>query len=231
MTKRHDKTTPGKTSGGDSLENGDAKIDQDVIELSDIVVGMTQDDDLVVERTEGIIDEAFFGFSQATSEKIHEDQSEMDLSQASPSDDLAAPSNEEGVSAGGHEGSQDAGLEGGPESSDDDIGRKLDYYFGSEDSAPKKYHDDADMKTPVGSDGSSQSPGEGRQDMEEGRVPVDIPLSARRLDDALERVIRKLYAEKINRIMDLMIERTVTDEIGQLKDYLIGVAGGKNASI
>jgi hypothetical protein len=52
-------------------------------------------------------------------------------------------------------------------------------------------------------------------------------ISSGQVDEAIERVIRKMFAEKINRILDEVIERTVTEEISQLKDYLLGIAEKK----
>jgi len=52
-------------------------------------------------------------------------------------------------------------------------------------------------------------------------APVPIPLSPEQVDEALERVIKKMYADKIDSILTEVIEKTVTKEIEQLKALLI----------
>ena len=48
-----------------------------------------------------------------------------------------------------------------------------------------------------------------------------IPLSPEQVDEALERVIKKMYADKIDSILTEVIEKTVTKEIEQLKALLL----------
>ena len=48
-----------------------------------------------------------------------------------------------------------------------------------------------------------------------------IPLSSEQVDAALERVIKKMYADKIDSILTEVIEKTVTKEIEQLKALLL----------
>ena len=52
-------------------------------------------------------------------------------------------------------------------------------------------------------------------------APAPIPLSPEQVDEALERVIKKMYADKIDSILTEVIEKTVTKEIEQLKALLI----------
>ena len=49
----------------------------------------------------------------------------------------------------------------------------------------------------------------------------DIPLSPEQVDEALERVIKKMYADKIDTILTEAIEKTVTKEIEKLKALLL----------
>ena len=194
--------------------------DNEIIELSEIAIGITPEDDAIVELTEGLIDEAFVGFTGATSELIEEDSQMLDLSgshgdTADESDTRRETSDE-------------------MDESDDDIEKdiieELDNYFGSEDDVvpferirtgeipdltPADRLDD-----PAGRDGALEdAPAEVSDDLNN--------MAASQLDEALERVIRKMFAEKINRILDDVIERTVTEEITQLRDYLLGMTGKK----
>ena len=49
----------------------------------------------------------------------------------------------------------------------------------------------------------------------------DIPLSPEQVDEALERVIKKMYADKIDSMLTEVIEKTVTKEIERLKALLL----------
>jgi hypothetical protein len=49
----------------------------------------------------------------------------------------------------------------------------------------------------------------------------DIPLSPGQVDEALERVIKKMYADKIDSMLTEVIEKTVTKEIERLKALLL----------
>jgi len=52
--------------------------------------------------------------------------------------------------------------------------------------------------------------------------PEPIPsLSSEQVDEALERVIKKMYADKIDSILNEVIEKTVTKEIEKLKALLL----------
>lgn len=183
-----------------------SEIDADIIELSDIAIGITQADDVIVELTEEIIGEAFVGFTGATSEVLQEDEHEMDLSHARQ--DVG--------------GSEDGAVVPENETPEEDISRELDNYFGTEDDLP------AIEKPPASASQTAEPAVQARpKGMTETISPEEIRISSTRLDDAIERVIRKMFAEKINRILDDVIERTVSEEISQLRDYLLGVSGKK----
>jgi len=211
--------------------NEDSQTDQDIIELSDIAVGITPEDDAIVEMTENIIGEAFLGFDKATSDNIHADESEMDLSEKRQPDGLTGqPDDTYGTPTGS---APSAGLGGSPvrepDVHDEDISRKLDNYFGVEedDVVRKKLPEIPDIvenfdEEAIPAAMLAPTP------IQKAKPVSDISITASQLDEALERVVRKLYAEKINRILDAMIERTVTEEISQLKDYLIGIADKKS---
>lgn len=214
-----------------NLANENLEADQEIIELSDIAVGITPEDDVIVEMTEDIIGEAFFGFDKATSDKIHADESEMDLSEKRQPDGLTGQS-DDSYQPPSRSASSD-GLTGTPgrepDVHEEDISRKLDNYFGVEEDVVvrKKIHDIPDIPETFDEE-AIPAAAPASAPFQKAQPVSDISITASQLDEALERVIRKLYAEKINRILDAMIERTVTEEISQLKDYLIGIADKKS---
>jgi hypothetical protein len=213
---------------GNNPANDNSKEDQDIIELSDIAVGITPEDDAIVEMTEDIIGEAFFGFDKATSDKIHADESEMDLSEKRQPDGLTGQSDDSYRPPFGQASSDSltGTLGREPDAQEEDISKKLDNYFGVEedDVVRKKLPEIPEI---VEADDEEAIPAAAPSPFQKAPPVSDISITASQLDEALERVIRKLYAEKINRILDAMIERTVTEEISQLKDYLIGIADKK----
>jgi len=52
-------------------------------------------------------------------------------------------------------------------------------------------------------------------------TPEFIPLSPEQVDEALERVIKKMYADRIDSILTEVIEKTVTKEIERLKALML----------
>lgn len=52
-------------------------------------------------------------------------------------------------------------------------------------------------------------------------TPEPIPLSPEQVDEALERVIKKMYADKIDSMLTEVIKKTVTKEIERLKALLL----------
>ncbi|MBC2696098.1 MAG: hypothetical protein HF982_12665 [Desulfobacteraceae bacterium] len=52
-------------------------------------------------------------------------------------------------------------------------------------------------------------------------TPEPITLSPEQVDEALERVINKMYADKIDSILTEVIEKTVTKEIERLKSLML----------
>ena len=51
--------------------------------------------------------------------------------------------------------------------------------------------------------------------------PEPVPLSPEQVDEALEKVIKNMYADKIDSILTEVIEKAVTKEIEQLKALLL----------
>ncbi len=210
-----------RNSAEDKNEKNSSETDSTIIELSDIAIGITPEDDAIVELTEEIIGEAFVGFSGATSDVFHKDERVLDLSENLSGTDISPDQTEPDRMSESHEPDD---LSGGrdieEDNLEDDISRELDNYFGTDDDKPITEETTliAPQSPPV-EDKVRPSADDEAQKLDEVRI------SSGQLDDAIERVIRKMFAEKINRILDDVIERTVSDEISQLKDYLLGVSG------
>ncbi|MFZ2632165.1 MAG: hypothetical protein WA081_03660 [Desulfosalsimonadaceae bacterium] len=218
-------------NGETSHSSMNTQADQDIIELSEIAIGITPEDDAIVELTEDIIGEAFFGFSKATSDKMDKDESELDLSEKRQADGLTDQPDDTYRPPPALSSSVDltGSLKTETDLQEDDISRQLDNYFGAEEESFRKQKQDIPPAISGASD-EEEPPAvaPALSIIQETRPVSDISITAGQLDEALERVIRKLYAEKINRILDVMVERTVTEEISQLKDYLIGIAEKKD---
>ncbi|MDA3895353.1 MAG: hypothetical protein PF482_04295 [Desulfobacteraceae bacterium] len=237
MTEKYENGHDSEKQIPAGADNGSENFD--VIELSDIAIGITPEDDAIVELTEELIGEAFVGFAGAISDVLHDDEQRLDLSETTPDLGLSGDDSHSGIDS---KASESDPVSDEPDAECDnleaDISQELDSYFGTDEGTPAN-----EETTPIGqpksinqAESSDQpesmlktedQPGaqiEARA-IEEKKIQLDeISISARHLDDALERVIRKMYGEKINRILDEIIERTVSEEISQLKDYLIGIA-------
>jgi len=199
--------------------NGQSDPKSGIIELSDIAIGITPEDDAIVELTEDVIDEAFRGFSGATREIMAEDEDLLDLS----TERIKNKESDTHVSSDYDKLLEDDIIDSDftlpPEDADEDITQELDNYFGTEKDAPFTDKSADTVKDDVSDAvGEKASRPDGHQDV----VSEKIKVTANQLDNAIERVVRKLYAEKINRILDEVIEKTVSDEISQLKEYLLG---------
>jgi hypothetical protein len=59
-------------------------------------------------------------------------------------------------------------------------------------------------------------------------LPEVADISGTQLDAALERVIRKMFYDKIDRVLVEVIEKTVTKEIERLKSILLEEASGSD---
>ena len=257
MTEKYENGHDSEKQIPAGADNGNESFEEnsDVIELSDIAIGITPEDDAIVELTEELIGEAFVGFAGAISEVLHDDEQRLDLSETTPGLGQSGDDSRSGIDSKAPEldpvsDEPDAEFD----NLESDISQELDSYFGTDEGtpvieettpiAPSESINQAKSSDPSESINQAESsdqpesmlktddqPGDqigdqiGDQAIEEKKIQLDeISISARHLDDALERVIRKMYAEKINRILDEIIERTVSEEISQLKDYLIGIA-------
>ncbi len=62
-------------------------------------------------------------------------------------------------------------------------------------------------------------------DFSEPSGAMRVTITPEQIDEALERVIRKMYGEKIEEILIDVIDQTVSSEIIRLKDVLLNAAG------
>ena len=229
----HDNQTP--NSNNDVNEEENPEKSSDIIELSDIAIGITPEDDAIVELTEEIIDEAFVGFTGATSELIEEDERVLDLSSGSGSEIEDAISRFDSVSQPDIAGPDNItrSVDDDNDHLEDDISKELDDYFEIEEDGSLRdetvpTEETAAIEGPGKKDQTGEKPGESQIFSTDTTDTTDtVDISSARLDNAIERVIRKMFAEKIDRILDEVIETTVTEEINQLKDYLTGITGKK----
>ncbi len=176
-----------------------AREENEVIELSDIAIGTTQEDEAIIELTEELIDEAMNGISGVTVEES-DDHHMLDLSH----DEKSAPPIAERSSTD----SDSSGDESLPPDDDmeEELSRELDDYFGPEDEdapglkkAPQAVFSD---------DGQPARP--------ETPAPVSPDM-----DQAVERAIRHMYTDQINHMIEEMVEKAVTAEVGRLKEIII----------
>jgi len=227
MTEKH-------KSGHDQPQKN-TESDDDIIELSDIAIGITPEDDTIVELTEDIIDEAFVGFTGATSELIEDDERVLDLSENIRAKRNEAMSQTDSAEESEVSDSDDITdfIDDEKDNLEEDITKEIDNYFGTEDTT-FPIEDTISIEKSQSPGETDKSPDQLKEKSETLSDELKMPqpgdaanIYSGQVDEAIERVIRKMFAEKINRILDEIIERTVTEEISQLKDYLLGIAGKK----
>lgn len=191
----HDKKVAEKKKSADIDEK------TDIIELSDIAVGTSQEDDAIIELTEELIGEAMDGISGATHEDFSEEEHIIDLSRESAAmdasfgrqslndDDDSEPVNDDFS----EEIERDAtDVEGHLE-------KKLDDFFGKEQEMPPK----AAQEEKTGADDSASRTVAVAQESE--------------LLAALEVMIRNKYGDRIHHMIIAAIDRIVSEEIDRIK--------------
>ncbi|MBS0014500.1 MAG: hypothetical protein KFF46_11060 [Desulfobacterales bacterium] len=179
-------------------EDSQKDPDKEIIELSEIVVGTSEDDDAIVEMTEGLLDEARNGISGATGDASG-DSRQMDLSRDSEFDfDLVSPENEiielvEEVEPGADVSEEEKAV--------DDMGSGDGYE-------------------------NARGPENGSDDILELTEEV-ATVSEQQLEQALERVIEKRYGDMIDRVLKEVIWQKVSEDIEHLKQYLLTRESGR----
>lgn len=179
-------------------EDSQKDPDKEIIELSEIVVGTSGDDDAIVEMTEGLLDKARNGISGATGDAPG-DSRQMDLSRDSEFDfDLVSPENEitelvEEVEPGADVSEEEKAVDGR------DSGNGAENARGAEDGSDDILELTEEMAT----------------------------VSERQLEQALERVIEKRYGDMIDRVLKEVIWQKVSEDIEHLKQYLLTRKSGR----
>lgn len=192
---------------GEQLGSGSEETEE-VIELSDIAVGTTQEDEEIIELTEEVVDEAMGAVSRTTGDA---DEGEvLDLSEAEKmglGDALTSPA------SGGAEGETDsveervAAVEETNEV-EEHISHELDDYFGSEET--------------FGVEASSaKAEIDAASTVVESDQPVDTAMPSEELESKIERVIEEKLSERIEKIFSDIIEARLKESMEQLKKDLL----------
>jgi hypothetical protein len=180
--------------------------DSDVIELSDIAIGTTPEDDVIVELTEEVIDEAMIGISGATRDSFKEGEEYLDLSK-SESDKYARFNDPERIRKKFDDTDDSGDSLDLPAEEEDHINKELDDFFGSEEEISVPF--EKSIEPPLSKTQSDV-------------MVADQRISDSNLLDAVETVINKMYGDKINKLLAEVIEKTVNNEIKRIKDFLTG---------
>ncbi|MCF8036051.1 MAG: hypothetical protein K9K62_04170 [Desulfobacteraceae bacterium] len=189
-------------------ENNKNNQKANVIELSDIAVGTSVEDEAIIELTEEVVDEARNGISGATRDE-REDSSELELDREMPSPDENPRQTED---AGRTEASGDPEApEADLSSAVEDITRELDDYF-PPDEAPAA-GDTAHTDAPAG------------REPQTGQDP-EASFTEAQLEAALERVIEKKYANIIERLINEAIEQRLLEDIEKIKELILNRNAG-----
>ena len=189
-------------------ENNKNNQKANVIELSDIAVGTSVEDEAIIELTEEVVDEARNGISGATRDE-REDSSELELDREMPSPDEHPRQTED---AGRTEAS---GIQEAPEadlsSEVEDITRELDDYF-PPDATP-------------GADDTAHTGAPVDREPQTGQEP-EASFTEAQLEAALERVIEKKYANIIERLINEAIEQRLLEDIDKIKEFILNRNAG-----
>lgn len=183
--------------------------DPDVIELSDIAIGISPEDDAIVELTEEVIGEALNGFAGAVREVMQEDEEFLDLSE---DETIASEDDQEKEEQESVPDESDEPIELKTEDIEEDLSKELDDYFEAEEEA-----EDEKEEMPEPSFPSEES----EPDATDKLTDEKISVSDKDIEAVVEQVIHKMYSEKINRLIDEMIEKKVSNEVDRLKEHLI----------
>ena len=178
--------------------------ESEIIELSDIAIGTTPEDEMIVELTEEVIDEAMKGISGATGDTLKEGERILDLSTMTSETEVRFEDLEqvhEKEKALKEPGDLSGPLALEPEDVEDHISKELDEFFGTEEEVRAK------DQLPV-------------SDLETKIQTEKVTIPESELVEAVEIVIKKLYGNTINKLIADAIEKVVTGEINRIKEFL-----------
>jgi len=185
---------------------GETPVEAPVIELTDVAV--------VAEADAALVEEA----DAAPEPALEEDEPEPAVAQAeeSTSGDLEFADMELDIEEGSDDGLFDSmgmNLEADLLPSEEDAS-ELDFNLSTQELS-----DAIDLLDAKLAEEPPQAP-----EMEEPALGGPAALQSEELETALENVIRRMFAEKIDHLLNEAIEKTVSTEIARLKEQLLGDA-------
>lgn len=119
-------------------------------------------------------------------------------------------------------------VEGGSEIEDDPLAAtaELDEGFDDDDFVDSLGMEIGGEEPEDEEDEYSAEPGEAAGDLADAALGQGVDISGEQLDAALERVIKNMFYDKIDGVLEEVIEKTVTKEIERLKSILLEEASG-----
>lgn len=177
---------------------------EEVIELADMTIGTTREDEEIIELTEEVLDEAMGAVSSTTGET--EDSENLDLSESAAEEGLALSEAE--VGTGGAAGIQEPPSLDQVESEEveDHISQELDDFFGADE--------------PAKLDSPSPEIEAASVDIEPDQ-PAAPAISREELESAIERVIENKFVDRIEKMISEMVESRLVEDIEELKKTLL----------
>ncbi len=192
-------------------DSNEKNQEKEIIELSEIAVGTSAEDNEIIELTEDLVDEARDAISGATQEKPDESR-ELELSRdlLSEPESFTNQEQETAEKADLISESQDLDIpEKQPDSDiEQDIARELDNYF------------------PLDEEPSGDIAGSGETGSEKGPEP-DVDITDQQLQDALERVIERKYGRRIEEMISEIVRLKISEDIENIKDYILKRHAGR----
>ena len=222
-------------------EDGQKNPDKEIIELSEIVVGTSPDDDAVIEMTEGLVSEARNAISWATGDN-QEDTRQVDLTDESGFNDALAALDTEIIDLVEEVDASKNSVESDDSDEPEMSARKISDPEVSDLEMPEEMP--VDLQDPQESSAGPEPLGPGVQApdpseeilelTEEVEPPADEArtdarsnfheveaITEQQLQKALERVVERRYGSMIDQILREMIWQKVSEDIDHLKQYLM----------
>lgn len=180
---------------------------EDVIELSDIAIGTTQEDEEIIELTEEVLDEAMGAVSSATGDS--EEGETLDLSEAEKFgagetfEDSALSKGEDAVTP-----QEPLSLdEEESEEVEEHISQELDDFFGE---------DETGQFAP-----SAPETGQPPEEAAESERPSGPDTPHTELEATIERVIEEKFADRFEKMFADIIDARLKESMEQLKQELL----------
>jgi len=190
------------------FEEGSSEPDpgnfEDLIELSDIAVGTSDEDEEIIELTEEVVDEAMGAISNARG--TGDGEEELDLSEDGElfgdKDQADAERTEDSGWLSPDSSDEESLADVSAAEVEDFLDQELDEYFGEDETEASE-----SLSEPLNSDSTPDQP----------PAAPEIPVSPEMLDAALERVVRNLYGKRVEEIIKDMINERVAIEMARLR--------------